>query len=140
MVKREFMAFITGLLQSRLINIQTNIQGSIAQKDLTNAEHIVYALFNCKGICLLNSCPVGSDMMFEVYDGYIHIHLKTVQTRNIGDYGNHIVVGENQNSYNYYINASGKKREYTPNLPHYYNIKNFHKPCLKYFVQFYMKI
>jgi hypothetical protein len=98
------------------------------------AERIVYALFNGKGIGRPNSCPVGSDMMFEVDDAYIHIDLKTVQTRNIGDYGNHIFVGENQNSYNYYMNVRGEKREYTPNLPHYYNIGNFHKPCLTYFV------
>jgi len=49
------------------------------------AERIIYALINGKGIGQPNSCPVGSDMFFEVEDAFIHIDLKTVQTNNIGD-------------------------------------------------------
>jgi hypothetical protein len=63
------------------------------------AERIIYALMNGKGVGQPNSCPVGSDMFFEVEDAYIHIDLKTVQTRNIGDITNSIFVGTNQNSY-----------------------------------------
>jgi hypothetical protein len=87
------------------------------------AERIVYALLNGKGIGQPNSCPVGSDLFFEVEDAFIHIDLKTVQTRNIGDYNTSIFVGENQNSYNYnMIVNKTEKREYKPHLPHYYNL------------------
>ena len=64
----------------------------------TGAERIVYSLLNGKGIGQPNSCPIGSDLFFEVEDAFIHIDLKTVQTRNIGDYTNDIFVGNNQNS------------------------------------------
>lgn len=50
------------------------------------AERIVYALFNAQGFGQPNSSPVGSDLFFETEDAFIHIDLKTVQTRNIGDY------------------------------------------------------
>ncbi|GMO60574.1 MAG: hypothetical protein Ta2D_06140 [Rickettsiales bacterium] len=99
------------------------------------AERIVYALFNGKGIGQPNSCPVGSDLFFEVDDAFIHIDLKTVQTRNIGDYNTSIFVGENQNSYNGDMIVNGtEKREYEPHLPHYYTCGSVKKPCLTYFV------
>ena len=100
------------------------------------AERVVYALLNGKGIGVPNSCPVGSDLMFEVDDAFIHIDLKTVQTRNIGDFNTSIFVGENQNSYNHFINVKSKSevRTYKPSLPHYYNSNNVLKPCLTYFV------
>lgn len=100
----------------------------------TGAERVIYALINSKGIGTPNSCPVGSDLMFEVDDAFIHIDLKTVQSSNIGDFVRSIFVGNNQISYNYHMNVRGKKREYTPNLPHYYDVRNLHKPCLRYFV------
>jgi hypothetical protein len=99
------------------------------------AERVVYSLLNGKGIGVPNSCPVGSDLMFEVEDAYIHIDLKTVQTRNIGDFNTSIFVGENQNSYNHFMNVRGEgQREYIPSLPHYYNSNNILKACLTYFV------
>jgi hypothetical protein len=104
------------------------------------AERIIYALFNGKGIGQPNSCPVGADMFFEVEDAFIHIDLKTVQTRNIGDITNSIFVGRNQNSYKSEIKKSNgtsfaPQRFYTPALPTYYNKgKNNEKICLSYFV------
>lgn len=99
------------------------------------AERIVYALLNGKGIGQPNSCPVGSDLFFEVEDVFIHIDLKTVQTRNIGDYNTSIFVGENQNSYNYNMLVNrNETRPYKPHLPHYYNLNKLKKPCLTYFV------
>lgn len=103
------------------------------------AERIIYSLMNGKGVGQPNSCPVGSDMFFEVEDAYIHIDLKTVQTRNIGDITSSIFVGTNQNSYKgeMIVNEKGKKvkRKYTPSLPTYYNRgeKN-EKICLSYFI------
>lgn len=103
------------------------------------AERIIYALFNGKGIGQPNSCPVGSDMFFEVKDAFIHIDLKTVQTRNIGDITRSIFVGENQNSYKGVMNVNTRhgviQRDYIPALPIYYNKgKDNEKICLSYFI------
>ena len=43
------------------------------------AERVVYALLNGKGIGIPNSAPVGSDLMFELDDAFIHIDMKTVK-------------------------------------------------------------
>ncbi|MCK4635359.1 MAG: hypothetical protein KAT32_00695 [Candidatus Moranbacteria bacterium] len=103
------------------------------------AERIIYALMNGKGIGQPNSCPVGSNMFFEVEDAFIHIDLKTVQTRNIGDITRSIFVGENQNSYKGKMIVNTKKgmveREYNPALPTFYNKgKENEKICLSYFI------
>ena len=103
------------------------------------AERIIYSLFNGKGIGQPNSCPVGSDMFFEVKDAFIHIDLKTVQTRNIGDITKSIFVGENQNSYKGVINVKSNQgiiqRDYVPALPSFYNKgKQNEKICLTFFI------
>lgn len=104
------------------------------------AERIIYALFNGKGIGQPNSCPVGSDMFFEVKDAFIHIDLKTVQTRNIGDVTKNIFVGSNQNSYQAEIkkrngNSFVPPRIYTPALPTFYNKGTANeKICLTFFI------
>ncbi|MEA3296030.1 MAG: hypothetical protein U9Q27_02745 [Patescibacteria group bacterium] len=101
----------------------------------TGAERIVYALFNGKGLGQPNSAPVGSDLFFEMSKAFVHIDLKTVQTRNIGDYNKDIFIGKNQNSYNGYIKLqSGEKRKYNPALPHIYENSGNPKPCLTFFV------
>lgn len=101
----------------------------------TGAERVIYALINSKGIGTPNSCPVGSDLMFEVDDAFIHIDLKTVQSSNIGDFVRSIFVGNNQISYNSTYTVNNQKREFTgANLPHYYNKDNTKKYCLTYFL------
>jgi hypothetical protein len=102
----------------------------------TGAERIVYALLNGKGIGQPNSAPIGADLFFEVEDAFIHIDLKTVQTRNMGDYTHDIFVGNNQNSYNGTLDVSGIEKIYDEAcLPHYYTIENnLKKPCLTYFI------
>lgn len=99
------------------------------------AERIVYSLLNGKGIGQPNSSPVGSDLFFEVNDAYIHIDLKTVQTKNIGDFSNDIFVGTNQNSYKGDMIVNGELRHYTPALPTFYNKDDGTKKiCLTYFI------
>ena len=103
------------------------------------AERIIYALINGKGVGQPNSSPVGADMFFEVEDAFIHIDLKTVQTRNIGDITKSIFVGRNQNSYKGKIIVSKKggkiERSYEPALPTFYNKKKKNeKICLSYFI------
>lgn len=102
----------------------------------TGAERIVYSLLNGKGIGQPNSCPIGSDLFFEVDDAFIHIDLKTVQTRNIGDYINDIFVGNNQNSYKGKLVVNGAEKEYDEAcLPYYYTLKDgTKKVCLTYFI------
>lgn len=99
------------------------------------AERIVYSLFNAQGFGQPNSAPVGSDLFFETPDAFIHIDLKTVQTRNIGDYTNDIFVGDNQNSYLETIKLrDGKERKYTnAALPYIYKNNGNPKPCLTFF-------
>lgn len=103
------------------------------------AERIIYALLNGKGIGQPNSSPVGSDLFFEVEDAFIHIDLKTVQIRNLGDYTGKIFVGNNQNSYKTIVNVSGEDRIYEEaSLPQFYTVKEnefvYKKPCLTYFI------
>ncbi|MFT4967723.1 MAG: hypothetical protein ACI9CD_000732 [Candidatus Deianiraeaceae bacterium] len=101
----------------------------------TGAERVIYALINSKGIGIPNSCPVGSDLMFEVDDAFIHIDLKTVQSSNIGDFTSSIFVGNNQISYNSTYIVNNKEREFGgANLPHFYTKNNGKQYCLTYFL------
>ena len=119
------------------------------------SERIIYALLNGKIAGQPNSCPVSSDLFFEVEDAYIHIDLKSVTTNggvtihpitgkklndNIGDFKSDIFIGENQNSYRgTMIVNEGKPSEqirtYEPNLPPVYSKTNGDKKiCLTYFI------
>lgn len=122
-----------------------NADGGISLFDV-GSERVVYALLNGKIAGQPNSCPVSSDLFFELEDAYIHIDLKSVTTSeggsqdNINDFNKCIFVGKNQNSYKGTIikNAgkpSERHEEYTPNLPTIYTKSNGEKKiCLTYFV------
>ena len=123
-----------------------NDDGGISLFDV-GSERIVYALLNGKIAGKPNSCPVSSDLFFEVDDAYIHIDLKSVTTSegttsqdNIGDFNTCIFVGENQNSYaGTIIKNAGRPteyhEEYRPNLPKFYTKTNGDKKItLTYFV------
>ena len=88
------------------------------------AERIYYWLFSQFGAP--NSSPIGSDMMFELYNAFVHIDIKTAKFDNHSDYKGKIPVGENQTSY------KPKEYNYTVNLPSIYHYKN--KVCLTYFI------
>lgn len=119
------------------------------------SERIIYALLNGKIAGQPNSCPVSSDLFFEIEEAYIHIDLKSVTTNggcpihpitgeklgdNIGDFKSDIFIGENQNSYKgIQIVNRGKpneeRRDYSPNLPPVYSKTNGDKKiCLTYFI------
>lgn len=119
------------------------------------SERIIYALLNGKIAGQPNSCPVSSDLFFEIDEAYIHIDLKSVTTNggfsthpitgetlkdNIGDFKSDIFIGENQNSYHSYMIVNEGKpneeiREYTPKLPPVYSKTNGDKKiCLTYFI------
>jgi hypothetical protein len=111
-----------------------NFLGDQTSDFATGSERIFYWLFNQFG--QPNSSPIGSDMFFETYNAYIHIDIKTVTLKNIGDFRRNIFVGDNQNSYIGNINVRGSKsRPYKGNLPTYYTKKNGEKkPCFTYFI------
>ena len=113
-----------------------NNEGKGISSFSTGAERIVYALFNSQGFGQPNSSPIGSDLFFETTDAFIHIDLKTVQTRNIGDYARDIFVGDNQNSYLGTIHLqNGSERKYeAAALPQEYENKGNRKPCLSFFI------
>ncbi|XVL34153.1 hypothetical protein AAA447_02060 [Staphylococcus equorum] len=105
-------------------NLEENAKKGISDFAV-GAERIIYALLNGKGIGQPNSSPVGSDLFFEVKDAFIHIDLKTVQIKNIGDYTGNIFVGNNQNSYRTNVKVKDKYYPYEEaSLPYYYNVKN----------------
>jgi hypothetical protein len=99
------------------------------------AERIVYALFNAQGFGQPNSSPIGADLFFETDDAFIHIDMKTVQTRNIGDYTTSIFVGDNQNSYIGKIKVKSRESDYSKAaLPQIYKNNGHPKVCLTYFI------
>lgn len=119
-----------------------NNNSGISEFDV-GSERIVYALLNGKIAGQPNSCPVSSDLFFEVEDAYIHIDLKSVTTNegtskndNIGDFNTCIFVGENQNSYSAEIlKTNGNNEIYKPNLPVFYTKSDGTKKItLTYFV------
>ena len=77
------------------------------------AERVYFWLFNQLGIP--NSSPIGSDLMFETYNAFIHIDIKTAKISNTSDYKGKIPISENQTSY--------QSNNFSSNLPFYYNIK-----------------
>jgi hypothetical protein len=113
-----------------------NEEGKGISDFATGAERIVYSLLNGKGIGQPNSSPIGADLFFEVEDAFIHIDLKTVQTRNIGDYTSDIFVGNNQNSYIGKLDVSGVEKTYDEAcLPTFYTLPDKTKKiCLTYFI------
>lgn len=75
-----------------------------------------------------NSSPIGADLMFETYDAFVHIDIKTAKLKNPSDYKGKIPISENQTSY-YSKNFKG-------NLPFFYNCRESNTPvkkvCLTY--------
>ncbi len=114
-----------------------NYWGDNTSDYAVGAERIYYWLFNQFGVP--NSAPVGSDLFFERKDAYVHIDIKSVTMKNIGDTIGTIFVGDNQNSYEGDILVSGKPpRHYKGQLPFVYKKhagnKIIEKPCLTYFI------
>lgn len=99
----------------------------------TGSERIFYWLFNQFGIP--NSSPIGSDMFFETYNAYVHIDIKTVTTKNIGDFKRNIFVSANQTSYIGEIKTKTYTIPYKGHLPTFYNKSDGRKKvCLTYFI------
>ena len=89
--------------KDKISNDWKSIWGTKISSYSTGAERVIFSLLNGKGIGIPNSSPVGSDLFFEVKDAFIHIDLKTVGTKNIGDFDKSIFIGTNQNSYKHHM-------------------------------------
>ncbi len=104
----------------------------------TGAERIFYWLFNQFGAP--NSSPIGSDLFFETHDAYIHIDIKSVQSKNKGDFKGKVAIERNQTSYKstFLVNegkANQERRSYQGNLPYFYTKESGKKKvCLTYFI------
>lgn len=133
-LKQDLNALIDGLnsrikiLEDWYNNfIHTARKGYKASDLDTGAERIFHHFFAAI-LRFPNSSPIGSDLMFELPDAYVHIEIKTALIDNPADYRGKINIGINQTSYK--VNNI-----FTPNLPEYYHISNGEKPCLTYAIQ-----
>lgn len=106
------------------------------------AERIYFWLLNNLGIP--NSTPIGSDLLYETNNAFIHIDVKTSsyyylsgkdkkKKKNVSDFLGVVSVGHNQTSYKYVERRGSKKIVHSTNLPTKYKSKN--KLCLTYIIQ-----
>jgi len=104
-------------------------RGGYKASDLdTGAERIFHHFF-ANILSFPNSTPIGSDLMFEHSDCFIHIEVKTALIDNPADYKGKVNIAINQTSY-------GLNGAFSPNLPYYYHISsNLEKPCFTYVIQ-----
>ena len=141
-LEQKYLNTIKSLIEGNLNNILKNLDSmneiSEYWKDIstdegfdTGAERIIYSVLQRGGdLGEPNSSPVGSDLMFENSEAFVHIDLKTCQpTNNLRDHWE-TPVGKNQNSYKYNMKVNNTTRAYDPHLPTHYN----KKPTLTYFI------
>jgi len=94
----------------------------------TGAERIFHHFF-ANILHFPNSSPIGSDLMFELPESFIHIEVKTALIDNPSDYKGKVNIAINQTSY-------GLEGKFSPNLPFYYQTSSDNeKPCLTYIIQ-----
>lgn len=134
-LKQDLSALIDGLnSRIKILNnwydnfIKTARRGYKASDLDTGAERIFHHFFAAI-LRFPNSSPVGSDLMFELPDAFMHIEIKTALIDNPADYKGKINIAINQTSY-------GVNKIFSPNLPQYYRTSpKIEKPCLTYIIQ-----
>ena len=134
-LKQDLSALIDGLnSRIKILNnwynnfIKTARRGYKASDLDTGAERIFHHFF-APILRFPNSSPVGSDLMFELPDAFMHIEIKTALIDNPADYKGKINIAINQTSY-------GVNKIFSPNLPQYYRLSpKIEKPCLTYIIQ-----
>jgi len=98
----------------------------------TGAERVIHNLFGQYKGLIVNSSPIGSDLMFETYDSFIHLEVKTATDSNDADFKGKIQISQNQTTYAVNQNARGKPYPFIPSLPVIYSNN---KICLTYVIQ-----
>lgn len=96
------------------------------------AERVFHNLFGRFNMLLVNSTPIGSDLMFETYDAIIHVDIKTTTDSNPADFGGKIQIGQNQTSYSINMTKRGNIYPFKASLPQVYSNG---KVCLTYIIQ-----
>lgn len=141
MIERDYFKYILTFLRANLRPIIEGLNSRIKilndwydnfiktksneSSDLDVGAERVFHRFFASILHLPNSSPLGSDLMFEAPDAFIHIEVKTAVIGNFQDYKGKINIGNNQTSY--------KLKGFIPNLPQYYTPKgNNEKPCYLY--------
>ncbi|HDD57449.1 MAG: hypothetical protein DRN25_03780 [Thermoplasmata archaeon] len=113
----------------QFISTKSNVASDLEM----GAERIFHYVFS-QGMKNPNSSPIGADLMYETFDSFIHIDVKTVSESNWGDYKGKIAIQPNQTSYPL------SKYKLSPNLPTHYSKtfkkdgKVYKKPTLTYFI------
>lgn len=87
------------------------------------AERILHHMFR-QIFKFPNSSPIGSDLMYKLYDSIIHIEVKTTLRTNT-DYKGKVQLGKNQLSYG--------TNKFKPSLPKFYSTVKL--PTLTYVIQ-----
>lgn len=114
---------------SKFISTKSNMASDLEM----GAERIFHYIFS-QGMKHPNSSPIGADLMYETFDAFIHIDIKTISDSNWNDYKGKIAVQPNQTSY------SLDKFNLSPNLPTCYSKtfkkeeNTYYKPTLTYFI------
>lgn len=96
------------------------------------AERVIHNLFGLYRIFSVNSSPIGSDLMFETPDAYIHLEVKTATNSNTADFRGKIQIAQNQTTYKANKTARGNPYPFIPSLPKVYSNG---KICLTYVIQ-----
>lgn len=96
------------------------------------AERVIHNLFGQYRVFAVNSSPIGSDLMFETPDAFIHVEIKTATDSNPADFKGKIQVGQNQTSYSVNKTYSGNNYPFKASLPKIYSNG---KICLTYVIQ-----
>ena len=98
----------------------------------TGAERIFHNLFGRYDKFLVCSTPIGSDLMFETDDAFIHLEIKTATDSNDADFKGKIQISQNQTTYSVTHNARGKPYPFISSLKTIYSNQ---KICLTYVIQ-----
>lgn len=96
------------------------------------AERVIHNLFGQYRALAVNSTPIGSDLMFETFDAFIHIEVKTAVDSNPADFKGKIQIAQNQTSYSVSETKRGNYYPFNASLPKIYSNN---KICLTYVVQ-----
>lgn len=98
----------------------------------TGAERVIHNLFGQYRAFAVNSSPIGSDLMFETSDAFIHLEVKTAIDTNPADFKGKIQISQNQTTYAVNQTNRGNPYSFIPSLP---TIYSNNKICLTYVIQ-----
>lgn len=96
------------------------------------AERVIHNLFGQYRLFAVNSTPIGSDLMFETPDSYVHLEVKTATDSNPADFKGKIQIAQNQTTYSVNNTRRGNHYPFISSLPTTYSNG---KICLTYVIQ-----